>query len=207
MADRAAESGLELVLDNKKLIIAFLMLITICVWFYVLGFRAGKRQVNPEGVQVSTPPVQNSNPESAPPQANSAAAESAAGAPAAAKANPDEQPLDWYKNVNRKEEESPAEPPPVKKKETSSAEKTKAPVSAATSISYSVQVGAFRQKHEAEIQAKALKAKGFDSRIEPPHPPEQLYLLKVGRLNSHVDAIALKLKLKNNGFNCIIKTN
>ena len=87
------------------------------------------------------------------------------------------------------------------------ADKSKSQVLPATPITYSVQVGAFRQKHEAEIKAQSLKSKGFDYRIESPHPPEQLYLLKVGNFGSRAQAIALQLRLKNSGFACFVKAN
>jgi cell division protein FtsN len=203
MEDRGVESGLELVLDNRKLIISFLVFILILGSVYVLGFIDGKRQGYHEGTQAAAVLAPNSDAEGAP-LSETALNEPKSNSPGKSEASaaPEEQPLDWYKNVNRPEEEGAIETSPLKKTEESS---TKTPLE--TSKGYSVQVGAFRKKHEAEIKAQLLKSKGFDYRIEPPQPPEQLYLLKVGKFSSRTDAIAMQLRLKNSGFKCFIKTN
>ena len=44
MDDQSAEPGFEFVLDNRKLIVVFLLLISFCGGFFVLGFMEGKRQ-------------------------------------------------------------------------------------------------------------------------------------------------------------------
>jgi cell division protein FtsN len=111
--------------------------------------------------------------------------------------------LDWYKSVNRKKEETPIEQPPKISEEETAKAKTNPPIT----NSYSVQVGAYRQKHEAEIKAQSLKSKGFEFRIEPPSSPGQLYLLKVGKYASRADAVAMQIRLKQSGFACFIKTN
>jgi hypothetical protein len=51
MTDREPEAGHELVLDNRKLIIAFAVLIAICGAFFVLGFMEGRRQGFQDGMQ------------------------------------------------------------------------------------------------------------------------------------------------------------
>jgi cell division protein FtsN len=200
MTDQSVESGLELVLDNKKLIIVFLVLIALLGGAFVLGFIEGKRQGYREGTQAAAALEANSGAESA------ALSETPANGPdsnASAKSGESQdQPLNWYKSVNKPEEQAAIEPPPAKKTETPSAK-----AAPDEPISYSVQVGAFRQKHEAEAKAKVLKSKGFDSRIESPQAPEQLFLLKVGKFSSRADAIAMQLRLKNSGFKCFIKTN
>jgi cell division protein FtsN len=76
---------------------------------------------------------------------------------------------------------------------------------AAAPSGYTVQVGAFRQKSEAETKARQLKAKGFESRIEPPESPEDLYLIQVGRFKSRADAVAMQLRLKKSGFASFVK--
>jgi cell division protein FtsN len=202
MADRGMESWLELVLDYRKLIISFLVLMLILGSFFVLGFIEGKRQGYREGTQSAAALAPNSNPEGAP-LSETYVNEVKSNPPGKneTSASSEEQPLDWYKNVNRPEEGA-IETPPPKKTEGSS---TKTPLE--TPTGYSVQVGAFRQKHEAEIKAQLLKSKGFDYRIEPPQPPEQFYLLKVGKFDSRADANAMQLRLKNSGFKCFIKTN
>ncbi len=194
------ESGLELVLDNRKLIVFFLVLISIIGGFFVFGYKEGKRQGYLEGSQAAAVLVPNADSEGAP------LPETAAGAStpdsSADSGDVEDQPLDWYKKVNRPEKEAEIEPPPARKTE---AAPLKSPIDAPAG--YSVQVGAFRQKREAEVKAQTLKSKGFDSRIEAPQNPDQLYLLKVGNYDSRADAVAMQLRLKKSGFPSFIKTN
>jgi cell division protein FtsN len=202
MADRGVESGLELVLDNRKLLISFLVLISIGGAFFVLGFIEGKRQGYREGTQSADALAPNSDPEGAPLSETAVnSPESNSPGKSAVSENSEEQPLDFYKNVNRLEEGAIKTPSTNKTAESS----TKTLIE--TPTGYSVQVGAFRQKHEAEIKAQLLKSKGFEYRIDPPQPPEQYYLLKVGKFSSRADAIAMQLRLKNSGFKCFIKSN
>jgi cell division protein FtsN len=74
-------------------------------------------------------------------------------------------------------------------------------------ISYSVQVGAFRQRKEAEAKAAVLQSKKYACVIEPSGGPDGLYLLKVGKYESRADAIAMQNRLKKDGFTTFIKTN
>jgi cell division protein FtsN len=217
MTEHAADSGIEVVLDNRKLIIAFAVLIAICGGFFVLGFIEGKRQGYQEGAQraaesstvkssgeslAQTSPPRDAEPNTEPLPASS-----------------EDQPLNWYKNVNRREGEPEVNPrpstgSPAKRVEEASpaakpVTKAKTEVDAARSapVTYSVQVGAFIQQKEAESRAEELRSKGYDCRIEPPVPPKQFYLLKVGRFDTRVDAVAMQLRLKKSGFSCFVKTN
>ena len=207
MEDRPVESGLELVLDNKKLIIAFVVLISVCGFFFVLGFVEGKRQGSREGTQSAAVPVPSMNPLGTPVKESPVGAVPETNAPEKI-ASPEEKPLDWYKNVNQDQEkgESQIKSSP-KKKAGDPTDKSKPKVSPATPITYSVHVGAFHQKHEAEIRAQSLKSKGFDYRIESPHSPEQLYLLKVGTFGSRAEANTMQLRLGKSGFACFVKAN
>lgn len=207
MTNQDAESGLELVLDNKKLILAFTVLIAICGCFFVVGFMEGKRQGYQEGSQTAAdslpkPPVaaQAQPRNDAPSQSGEAAKEY----PAA------EQQLNWFSSVNRREGEpegiaSAAKPDnaPPKPSAPAAAE----PRDDAEPVIYSVQVGAFRKKEELEIRAQMLREKGFNYRIDPPSAPDGLYLLKVGTFRSRAEAAAMQLRLKKSGFASFIKMN
>lgn len=222
--DQRTDRGLEFVLDNRKLIIGFFVLIAVCGAFFVIGFVEGKRQV--VGMEAKVTPAAASEA----PQQSGAAAVPAAAAPA----KPPEDhavkdQLDWYKRVNKPGEatkgiEPAPEPvktvvqtapaaaasrPPAKETEPVKKEKEKpAPAKAAVQkTTYSVQVGAFRQRQEAETRAATLKSKGYESVIEAPVPPNSLFLLKVGKFNSRADAVATQLKLKKDGVGSFIKTN
>jgi cell division protein FtsN len=217
MMEHAAESGVEVVLDNRKLIIAFALLIVICGGFFVLGFVEGKRQGYQEGaLRAAESATAKSSEESV---AQSPKTEALESGTEPVQASSEGQQLNWYKNVNRREGEretvpqatsdrsakSTAGPTPVAK----STGKPKTELDAARSgpVTYSVQVGAFVQKEEAEGRAKELRSKGYDCRIEPPVPPQRFYLLKVGRFDTRVDAVAMQLRLKKSGFSCFVKTN
>jgi cell division protein FtsN len=215
MANTDVESGLELVLDNRKLIIAFALLIAICGCFFVVGFIEGKRQGYQEGNQIAAETAPRPAPEAVQPASDKPAKDEAK--PAAPEAA--DQPLDWYKNVNSKEEQPAVfTTPPAQKEPVAVAKKTiqeppaariERPKPAVNSdvVMYSVQVGAFKQKHEMEVRAKILKEKGFECRMESSAGPDQLYLLKVGKFKTRAEASAVQLRLKRAGITSFIKTN
>jgi cell division protein FtsN len=211
MDDQSAEPGFEFVLDNRKLIIVFLLLISFCAGFFVLGFMEGKRQgmqeaslaaaedasradSSMEGVP-STPDMGFLSDSSAESQEdlfegdNRAEGRAANTAPTLA-LNP---PENERKSLPRSE--------PQGKIDTGDETEFEAPVV------YSVQVGAFRRQADAEKQAQVIRSKGYDCRIEHPGPPQQLFLLKVGKFNTRAEAVAMQLRLKQSGFASFIKTD
>lgn len=216
MENRTADSGVQFVLDNRKLLILFAVLIGICGGFFVLGYVEGKRQ----GTQLA---AQNASPidtASMVAESTQNAQPSNAGVNESAKKD-----LNWYQNiggVEKKDSETPepaieplakTTPPQVKTPEKTAVAESKAKKPAAsatkvaTSVSYSVQVGAFRQRKEAERKAGMLKEKGYESTISTPSEPDQFYLLKVGKYDSRADAVAMLLRLKEDGFAGFVKTN
>jgi cell division protein FtsN len=207
MVDNSSDSGYELILDNRRLIIAFIVLILFCGCFFVIGFVEGKRQ----GYQSNSQPAAESavKPvagETKVPERPAVAPDS--GMPAV-KENVEKQRLNWYKNVSGQEQKNeiappPAEPAPARKKETVKPAAVSEP---AAQAGYTVQVGAFRQRQQVEVKAQLLRSKGFDCRIEVPQSPEGLYLLKVGQFKTRAEAVAVQLRLKENGIGSFIKTN
>jgi cell division protein FtsN len=255
MVDHPADSGYELVLDNRKLIITFVVLVLTWCCFFVLGFMEGKRQ----GYQAGAQTAAETSPKSAQEEAQAPTETQSAGLDSEAKAkkeDSEEKPLNWYKDVSEKgakpeiaskpdasksvpkatEVKSTVEPAPkeapakvvvepapkampaksaaepapkttVAKTAAEPAPKPSATPAASAASSYTVQVGAFRQRQQAEAKAQQLKAKGFDGRIEPPQSAEDLYLLKVGKFKTRTEAVAVQLQLKKSGFASFIKTN
>ena len=198
-------------LDNRRLIGAFAVLIAICGIAFVLGFIEGKRQGKQEGAQTAAESLPEPKPDVLKGEAEKPVDEGAK----PAKRDSGDQPLDWYKNINRRQ----GEPRPIPPK-AASASLPKSPEPAAAlpvekpkpqvnsePVTYSVQVGAFLQKPELERRAEELRQKGFDSRVEPPQAPGQFYLLKVGKFRSRAEAVSLQNRLKRSGFPCFIKTN
>ncbi len=74
-------------------------------------------------------------------------------------------------------------------------------------MTYTVQVGAFRQLKEAESKAESVRAKGFECTIVPPGASSEYYLVKVGQFKLRADAKAMQLKLTKAGFSCYVKSN
>jgi cell division protein FtsN len=218
MVENSSDPGYELVLDNRRLIVAFIVLILICGCFFVVGFVEGKRQGYQAGSQTAAETAGGQVPDALKETESPAGDVADPGAPAV-KEDAEKQQLNWYKNVSGQEQKNEIVPPPAKpapaagkeppRKDIPRQEPVKpaaAPAPAAPS-GYTVQAGAFRQRQQAEVKAKLLRSKGFDCRIEVPQSSEGLYLLKVGRFKSRADAVAMQLRLKQNGFSSFIKTN
>jgi|WetSurMetagenome_2_1015567.scaffolds.fasta_scaffold255495_2 cell division protein FtsN len=211
MADNSSDSGYELVLDNRRLIVAFIVLVLFCGCFFVIGFVEGKRQGYQAGSQSAAEsaakPVADEVKE---PEHPAVVADSET---PAVRENAEKQRLTWYKNVSGQEQKNeivpPAEPAPAPKPAPAAKKETVKPAAVsvpAASAGYTVQVGAFRQRQQVEVKAKLLRSKGFDCRIEVPQSSEDLYLLKVGQFKSRAEAVAMQLRLKKSGIGSFIKT-
>jgi cell division protein FtsN len=212
MAYRDADSGRELVLDNRKLLIIFLVFIVILGVAFVLGFIEGKRQGIQQGEQAAVDTARRANPADA--QAAAAKPPASEAAAPAAKEDAGDPQMSWYGNLNRKDKGTEgARPAPASPKvsvvEAKHPAKPPKPEDASQSGSttYSVQAGAFREKSEVETKAKALRSQGYDCRIEAPQSRDGFYLLKVGRYKTRAEAVAMKKRLDKNGTFSIIKTN
>jgi len=219
-----AESGLELVLDNRKLIVTFAVLIAICGLFFVVGYTLGKRQA---GIQSETQSAAGTEREAhvdgPPPDSTGPARANEEPETKPSRQDTGDKPVDWYKNANRHEGEPEtitAKPAPEPEIKTPPASRTSAavppaavpiekpkPQASAEPATYSVQVGAFKQKHELEVRAQQLHQKGFEYRTEASQGEGGYYLLKVGKFRSRAEAVAMQLRLKKNGFACFVKTN
>ncbi len=212
MDNHSGDSGPQLVLDNRKLVIAFALLIVICGSFFVIGFMEGKRQ----GVQRASQSLPVT-----PAQGVDADAMQTAARPATSLPAPKEvgekairESLDWYSSVNKRGNEpvkglaAPKTPGSAPAPASGAAEsRAKAPgVEPAARVTYAVQVGAFRQRKEAEIKAALLKARKYQYVIEPSGGADQLFLLKVGKFSSRADAVAMQNRLRKDGFKTFIKT-
>ena len=208
MVDNSSDSGYELVLDNRRLIVAFIVLILFCGCFFVIGFVEGKRQGYQAGSQSAAESAAKPVPDEAK-EPERPAVVTDSGTPAV-KENDEKQRLNWYKNVSGQDQKTEITPPPPAKPAPAPPKETIKPVVVSTPAvraGYTVQVGAFRQRQQVEAKAKLLRSKGFDCRIEVPESSEDLYLLKVGQFKSRAEAVAVQLRLKKNGIGSFIKTN
>ncbi len=203
MTDNEMESGFELVLDNRRLIAAFAVFLIICGSFFVLGYATGKRQgelaassltgTGQEGIFVPAPD-----------------AETADAAVPSMEADEVQKDLEWYQSVNDRERGAEAarvpEPPRPAEQKAAPATPYVSRVDAPKGT-YTVQVGAFKTRGQAEAHAGNVRSKGFEPRIEAPASPDGLYLVKVGRFGTRAEATAAQLRLKKSGYNGFIKTN
>jgi len=194
MTDNEMEPGFELELDNRKLIIAFAVLILVIGCFFVWGYMIGKRQGQLAAIAGSDSVAGSVADGTLSPKANTDNSIAKDSPPETDEAQRNQT---WYQSVNKKDEE-PVEDQPVRK----SASK-----SSAVSETYSVQVGAFRGKQDADDRARDLRAKGFESRVIPPEPSGQFYRVKVGSFSTRAEAVDMEQRLKNNGFDCFVKKN
>jgi cell division protein FtsN len=209
MSAPAGDSGVDLILDNRKLIFGFAILMVLCGAFFVLGFVEGKRQAArsaPEAAPDAARPADATRPATASPAGTAGAATPNGPDDAAVR-----EQLQWYRNVKPGSEALKHQPGALgAEKPAPPAAGVVAPSSPAPPPSrrtYSVQVGAFRQLKEAEARAATVKAKGYRCVIEPPREGDGLYLLKVGRYEARADAVAMRLRLKKDGFSTLIKSH
>ncbi len=208
MENRASDSGLEVVLDNRKLIVVFALLIGVCGCFFVLGFVEGKRQGSRE---VSR---------NAPVPADEREAKLPAVADKQGKKTKDEksvkEQLDWYKSVSgRGAPTSQASTAAKITKEARPEAKSAAPAplsqgapgvpQASAKPYYTVQVGAFRVRKKAEEIAMGLKSKGYPSYIEA--SDSGVYFLRVGKFEARPEAIDMMHRLNRDGFPTMLKAH
>ena len=208
MVNNEAESGFELVFDNRKLIVAFAVLIIICGCFFILGYRMGKYQGLQEVSQTATESQFKAASDKV--QVPTEKPEHPASETKSAKPDSADQQLDWYKHVSSRAAEPAAiseEPTPKAAAPAPAISPSEKSKPQSESVTYSLQVGAFSQKAALDATARSLKEKGFDYQIEPPQAEGQLYHLMVGKFRTRAEAAATKLRLQKNGFSSFIKTN
>ena len=94
------EPGFELELDNRKLIIAFAILILVIGCFFVWGYMVGKRQ----GMQLASTGASDSAPGSITDGTFSQGADTGSSVSEASSPGAEEvqQNLEWYQSVNKK---------------------------------------------------------------------------------------------------------
>lgn len=217
MEPSKANLGTEFVLDNRKLILGFIVLVVVCGAFFAVGFMEGKRQITQPRDEVQSAP--SASLPSEPAGRGEVKAEAAPSTSAPASGRSVKEQLNWYNTVqgggatSKSMGDTAGSPKPAPAAEAASdrantdngkpAAIVKVPPA---KVTYTVQVGAFRQRREAESKADALKVKGYEFVLEPPASSDGLFLLKVGKFSSRADAVAMEKKLRKDGFSCFIKT-
>jgi cell division protein FtsN len=206
MDRRTNHSGYELVLDVRRMIVAFALLTLVCGAFFVLGFVEGKRQVvQVAAVETGQPAAAESGKSGADLGAGPVPEETAKDADKAVR-----EQLDWYDNVSVRKTPQANVAPKAEVAAAPSSAPAPPPVAKAqpaAAIAYSCQVGAFKQSKEAETKAASLKSRGYTTIIEPPSGKNKLFLLKVGQFGTRSEAVAMQLRLKKDGISSFIKSN
>ncbi|NWG11928.1 MAG: SPOR domain-containing protein [Acidobacteria bacterium] len=209
MERHSKESGYDLVLDVRRLILLFALLIVVCGGFFLLGFIEGKRQV----VQTSFREPATASAPTVLPEPPRTDASRAAEAPAKTLEDATRTQLNWYETVSdtaksrATEKNTPAAPAPTVRPAGS---KPQAPALApkpSAGVTYSCQVGAFSQRKEAEAKLSTVKRLGHIAFIEATQSKKGYFLLKVGRFKTRAEAAEMQLRLKKDGIASFIKTN
>jgi len=182
MKENEMESGFELVLDNRRLIAAFAVLIVICGAFFVLGYATGKRQGGIAAVDSLS-----STGSSGDLASTTETGEAIAG--------DETEDLQWYQSANNGRKE-PIGVSPAK----SSGTTARSAAGSSGSISYSIQLGAFSTRQRAKDLADEVQSKGFESIMEGPEGSKRLYTVKVGRFKSREEGSLVQLDLIKNGY-------
>lgn len=202
MTDNEMDSGFEMVLDNRRLIAAFAIFVVICGSFFVIGYTTGKRQGEIGKAESGTAET---------PDTTTAADGAASNVPLIQEDEPRED-LEWYQGVSDEGEPPGITPPRV----SENAEVKSAPVKpaaaksspASANVTYSVQIGAFKSREQAEALAADARSKGFNNiRVQDPTSSVQYFVVRVGRFNTRAEAINQQLQLEKKKFPCFIKTD
>ncbi len=210
MERHSTQSGYDLVLDIRRLIIGFVILIVVCGAFFLLGFIEGKRQAVRASLSEPGTSVPAVLPE--PPKTDKSPASAASGPGKTTEDKPQAQ-LDWYDTVSETSktrtsaEKTPAAASPTVRSASKQPRASALSPKPSTRVTYSCQVGAFSQRKEAEIKLSSVKALGYSPFIEEPQSSKGYFLLKVGRFNTRAEAAEMQLRLKKDGIASFIKTS
>ncbi|HUT02626.1 MAG TPA: SPOR domain-containing protein [bacterium] len=118
---------------------------------------------------------------------------------AIATATPSPKPTDKARQVPKKETKTTARgKTPIGKKASSSAKKS------SVSTYYSVQVGAFKRRTNAQREVNNLKRLGFYGWIKPPTKRVHFYCVLVGKKKSAAERAPLVKKLRKAGYKSVL---
>lgn len=73
-------------------------------------------------------------------------------------------------------------------------------VDPAAAVCYTVQVGSFSKKSNADALRRKLSSKGYDAYLEEAGGGKKIFRVKVGRLKSRPEAVTLQKKLSKQGY-------
>jgi DedD protein len=213
----------ELTLSSKTLLVIFFGLVLVCGLFFGLGYTLGRRAPGESGTVQTTEAAADATPPFASqpkPSASSQAPAQPATSEPAAQDPPADPPEGGVQNpaAGRNPETTPALPPQAPPAETSDtppptvkpafrpaytpAQQPPAPVQPAMAIM--VQIAAVSNQADADALLGALRKHGYSGAARH-EAADTLLHVQVGPFATRAEAVAMRQKLLNDGYNAILK--
>jgi cell division septation protein DedD len=205
--------------STRYLVLIFLVCVATCGVFFSLGFVVGFNEhgshAMPAAEVVTAPsaipaPI-NAPPDSTPPTAPPAAPSTAAGTTPDTEVipptGPGPSPVAAPK-PSTPAAHQPAAPPPAPAKPAAKPATPPAPVGGEVAQGVTLQVVALRNKQDAEHVVDILKGKGYPVFLVTPefaHAGDDFFRVQVGPFKYHEDAVKVRDRLKQDGFNPYIR--
>ncbi|MGE0405721.1 MAG: SPOR domain-containing protein [Candidatus Korobacteraceae bacterium] len=210
----------EATLGTSRMLGLFFGLVVMCAVFFAFGFTLG-RSTAPvqaaENVAVPADEQHGLTASGAPKpvagvvadiQENKEGSKEVAEAACATGENcaaaPTRDELTFYKAVSQKDPEAKLLPPDPPPSEAPAVVKA-TPASARFAGGYAVQVAAVSRKEDAEALASALRKKQYTVFTTTNIPSDKLVRVQVGPFTTLKDAEATRTRLRNDGYNPILK--
>ncbi|HVZ59521.1 MAG TPA: SPOR domain-containing protein [Terriglobales bacterium] len=189
----------EITLGTGRLLGLFLGLVALCAVFFGFGFTLGRNTAKPETTAAAEAVADA--------QANKPATDkNTESTPSAPKSD---EELTFYKAVGQSEpdtklqpvEPTPAEPAVAPQQPTREAALSKR----ANAGGFAVQVAAVSKQEDADALAGALRKKHYPVFIATNLPADKLIRVQVGPFPQLKEAETIRTKLRNDGYNPIVK--
>ncbi len=187
----------EITLGTGKLLFLFFFLVGICSLFFALGYSLGRKS---DGITTAS--------------AASAPPTSASATKPASGDSAQQQPMSFYKSVERKDSNSDqpaadaksdsptnAPTPAASQPVTNSPEAANPPATGG----YFVQVAAVSKQDDAEALVDALKKKQYPAFVATGSGTDKLFRVQLGPFADVKDAEAQRARLISDGYNPILK--
>jgi DedD protein len=221
LAPLQTQQDRELTLSSKTLLVIFFGLVLICGLFFGLGYTLGRRAPSESDTTVQTTEASAGvAPAFASQPKPSASSQAVPAQPAASEPAAQETPTETPENssAGRNPETTPALPPqaaPVQTAEAPTptvkpafrpayapAQQSSAPVQPAMAIM--VQIAAVSNQADADALLGALRKHGY-SGVARHETTDTLLHVQVGPFATRAEAVAMRQKLLNDGYNAILK--
>ena len=208
---RHSDGQLELVLENRQLLLTFFVIVALCGVFFSLGYIVGRNTLSgsPPVAQASAGTADTgSKPSPMPPPAYSPTAPEPPAAEAAAEQPTPTTDLNFYQSVEEKQPDAklePAEPSkPTPPSQPLPASTAQTPPVAEPPAGIMVQVSALTRREDANALVNLLKEKNLPVLVLS-GSSDNLFHVMVGPYTNPKDAERTKAILELDGFRPIVK--